>query len=427
MLRWSGLNVARVQVVACAQLALFAGCSSRAAPVASERAPEQSAPTVATAGGADGHETAADAGTSGSRAAPAIAGRQTDSAGMRAVEQPPSPPAAGGGAGSAGAAGAGGDAGRSATVSQLCAAMITSAQAFIATLDTDALKTAVLQPFDERHKLAYEPQVAERPGASFMMLSESQKEKALALVRAGLSEEGFEKAETVRALENNKAATGFQINMRDPEYYWLAIYGEPSETGAWGWQLEGHHLALHFTLKACAISDTPMFMGAWPAEVAVVAAGGPPVGSRNLAQEEELGRVLAKSLDADATKRAQAFQASAYRQMLPQGPNRAEPMMPAGLPGSAMNETELMQLKAIVSYYASVVHPELAAARLQRIEQHGGFEKVSFVWTGALEPKQRHFYRIQGESFFIEYRNDDGNHIHSAWRDFEGDWGDDLP
>jgi hypothetical protein len=87
---------------------------------------------------------------------------------------------------------------------------------------------------------------------------------------------------------------------------------------------------------------------------------------------------------------------------------------------------ELTQLKAIVSYYASLMHPELAA-RLQRIEAHGGLQSVRFVWAGALEPMQRHFYRIQGSSFFIEYRNDDGNHIHSAWRDFAGDWGDDLP
>jgi hypothetical protein len=167
-------------------------------------------------------------------------------------------------------------------------------------------------------------------------------------------------------------------------------------------------------------------MGAWPSEVASMVAGGPPVGSRNLEHEEELGRALAESLDADPSKRMQAFQTAAYRQMLPQGPDKAQPMMPAGLAGSAMSETELMQLKAIVSYYAGVMHPELAAARLQRIEAHGGFEKLSFVWTGELTPKQRHFYRIQGESFFVEYRNDDGNHIHSAWRDFSGDWGDDL-
>jgi hypothetical protein len=69
----------------------------------------------------------------------------------------------------------------------------------------------------------------------------------------------------------------------------------------------------------------------------------------------------------------------------------------------------------------------LAAARLQRIEDHGGWDKVSFVWSGALEAHQRHFYRVQGESFMIEYRNDDGNHIHTVWRDFSGDFGDDLP
>lgn len=305
--------------------------------------------------------------------------------------------------------------------------MVAAAKDFIGVLDTAALKTAALHPFDEHNNFAYEPQVADRPGVSLMMLSDAQEQKLLALVRSGLSEEGFKKVETVRALETLKAVTGFQVTTRDPTHYWLAIFGEPSETGAWGWQWEGHHLALHYTLKNCAISDTPTFMGAWPAEVASMVSGGPPTGTRNLEQEEELGRVLAKSIDGDPSKRMQAFQESAYRQMLPQGSGRATPMMPTGLAGSAMSDSERMQLRAIVSHYAGAMHPELAAARLKRIEEHGGFEKVSFVWTGALEPKQRHFYRIQGESFFIEYRNDDGNHIHSAWRDFSGDWGDDLP
>jgi hypothetical protein len=101
-------------------------------------------------------------------------------------------------------------------------------------------------------------------------------------------------------------------------------------------------------------------------------------------------------------------------------------MTPTGLAASAMSDSEQMQLRKLVSFYANLMQPELAAARLARIEAHGGFQKVSFVWTGSLEPKQRHFYRVQGESFFIEYRNDDGNHIHSAWRDFSGDFGDDL-
>jgi hypothetical protein len=321
------------------------------------------------------------------------------------------------------AAGAGG---ASAQPSGTCAAMMKAAKDFIGSLDTDASKMAALYPFERHHTLAYEPQVAERPGIPLSMLSDAQKQKALALVHSGLSEDGYKKAETVRALETLKAVTGFEITMRDPTYYWLAIFGDPSETGAWGWQFEGHHLALHFTLKACAIADTPMFMGAWPSEVASMVSGGPAVGTRNLAEQEDLGRALAKSLDADPQKRTQAFQDAAYRQMLPEGSDRATPMMPAGLPAASMSEMEQMQLKAIVAAYASLVAPDLAAARMKRIEDHGGITKLSFAWSGSLEPKQRHFYRVQGETFFLEYRNDDGNHIHTAWRDFSGDWGDEL-
>lgn len=307
-----------------------------------------------------------------------------------------------------------------------CAAMIAAAKAFIAALDSEALKTAALYPFDRHHNFAYEPQVADRPGLPLSMMNAAQQEKALALVRSGLSEQGFEKAETVRALENLKAATGFQVTMRDPKYYWLAIFGDPSESGAWGWQIEGHHLALHFTMKACAVSDTPVFMGAWPSEVSSMVSGGPAVGSRNLAEQEDLGRVLARSIDADPAQRMLAFQEAAYRQMLPEGEDKAQAMMPAGLAASSMSDAEQMQLRAIVESYANLMAPELAAARMQRIEAHGGIAKLSFVWTGSLEPKQRHFYRIQGDTFFIEYRNDDGNHIHTAWRDFDGDWGDAL-
>jgi hypothetical protein len=387
--------------------------SAEAATGAAGRATSSSA-AGASAGGAVG-AAPARAGNTAIAGAPSAAGADSGAAGSGA------PPAAGTAPATAGAPG------EPAAPPLACAAMVAAAKDFIASLDTDALKSAALLPFEAHHNFAYEPQVADRPGVSLAMMSDAQQQKALALVRAGLSEDGFERAETVRALENLKAVTGFQVNMRDPKYYWVALFGEPSESGAWAYQIEGHHLALHFTLKACAISDTPTFMGAWPAEVASMMNAGPPAGTRNLDRAEELGRALAKSLDADPSKRMQAFQSAAYRQMLPQGPDKAQPMMPAGLPASAMSDGERMQLRQIIEFYAGLMAPELAAGRLKRIEDQGGLQPVSFVWTGALEPKQRHFYRVQGPSFFIEYRNDDGDHIHSAWRDFSGDWGDDLP
>ena len=44
------------------------------------------------------------------------------------------------------------------------------------------------------------------------------------------------------------------------------------------------------------------------------------------------------------------------------------------------------------------------------------------------EQGKTHYYRIQGPTFLIEYNNtqNNGNHIHSVWRDFNGDFGRDL-
>ena len=50
------------------------------------------------------------------------------------------------------------------------------------------------------------------------------------------------------------------------------------------------------------------------------------------------------------------------------------------------------------------------------------------AWAGGLDRGQPHYYRIQGPTFLVEYDNtqDEANHIHTVWRDFEGDFGEDL-
>ena len=46
----------------------------------------------------------------------------------------------------------------------------------------------------------------------------------------------------------------------------------------------------------------------------------------------------------------------------------------------------------------------------------------------AIEAKKGHYYRVQGPTFLMEYDNtqNDANHIHAVWRDFDHDFGDDL-
>ena len=59
--------------------------------------------------------------------------------------------------------------------------------------------------------------------------------------------------------------------------------------------------------------------------------------------------------------------------------------------------------------------------RLAQIKK-AGVEKIGFAWAGPIEPGQKHYYRVQGPTFLIEFDNtqNNGNHIHSVWRDFAG-------
>ncbi|MGA2601679.1 MAG: DUF3500 domain-containing protein, partial [Bryobacteraceae bacterium] len=64
--------------------------------------------------------------------------------------------------------------------------------------------------------------------------------------------------------------------------------------------------------------------------------------------------------------------------------------------------------------------------RLDQIDRAG--RNAWFAWAGGTKPGDPHYYRVQTASFLIEMdmTQDNANHIHSVWRDFEGDFGGDL-
>jgi len=60
--------------------------------------------------------------------------------------------------------------------------------------------------------------------------------------------------------------------------------------------------------------------------------------------------------------------------------------------------------------------------------REAGFDKIYFGWAGGVNKGDPHYYRVQSPTFLIEYDNtqNEANHIHSVWRDFNGDFGEDL-
>jgi len=301
--------------------------------------------------------------------------------------------------------------------------MSTTADAFLASLSSDQRARAPFA-FDDEQRLDWHFIPRPRKGLPFKDLDPVQRLLGQALLGAGLGQRGLIRAATImsldavlRELEQGKGPA------RDPEMYFLSIFGDALSSKPWGWRLEGHHVALNFTmLDGKTIGSTPAFLGANPAEVLQ----GPRKGLRALAPEEDLARMLIKSLD-DKQRAEAVVSQSAPSDILSTNLRKAEPLKPAGLQTSKLGQKQQEVLMTLLTEYGSRHAPDIAAARLDRVRA-AGVGQIFFAWAGGFEKGQGHYYRIQGPSFLVEYDNtqNNANHIHTVWRDFGSDFGADL-
>ena len=276
-----------------------------------------------------------------------------------------------------------------------------------------------------RHDWHFVPRA--RKGVPFKEMAGEQKALAHALLASGLSQKGFVKTETIISLEEVlHAIEQGRGNVRDPELYYFVVFGNPDTIGGlepWGWRLEGHHLSLNFTIIGDkGVAGGPLFMGSNPAEVK----SGPRQGLRVLGEEEDLGRQLVASLD-DAQRLKAVIAGEAPKDILSFALRTAQPLDPAGIRMADLTAEQKETLNALIVLYAGRLRPELAGNDLGKIMK-AGIDKVTFAWAGGLKRGDLHYYRVQGPTFLIEFDNTqgNGNHVHSVWRDFDGDFGTDL-
>lgn len=264
-----------------------------------------------------------------------------------------------------------------------------------------------------------------RPGLTYRRMQGQQRHLADALLTTGLSASGMRKAKTIQSLEDIlRIQEGDLTGRRDPLKYYFSVYGEPGAEGSWGWRTEGHHLSVHFTINdGELIASSPTFFGTNPN----IVVDGPRKDTAPLKVEGDLGFELLGKLT--NRQRGQAIVSSeAYRDMLTAANSQASlDDQPDGLAASDMNEEQLALLDEIISVFAHNVTAEAAAKRIAEAEATSR-DDLHFAWAGSTEPGAGHYYRIHAPTFLIEYDNvqNGANHVHSVWRDFEGDWGRDL-
>jgi hypothetical protein len=334
-------------------------------------------------------------------------------------------------------------------------------------------------PFEssERERWFYTPTI--QAGLPLLEMDPRQQRLAHMLLASGLSHGGYVTATTIMGLENPLhleerwrdqpfAGEHDGTRVRDPLMYYIAVYGEPGNQ-RWGWHAGGHHVSVSYTVEGgVLVSPTPTFFGSHPAEVSGVG----PNRVRPLAGEEDLGRGLLESLDEDRRLRAMISPAAPFDIVQSNRPRVEDGAMflglaevfsfeqgsamrdagrraqarheapftreqiervrysaaePAGIPGSAMTAAQRTALQALLLQYIDRLPDDLAEIEWAALERRG-LGEIHFAWAGSAEPKKPHYYRLQGPRFLVEYDNvqNDTNHVHSVWRDPEGDFGRDV-
>lgn len=299
-------------------------------------------------------------------------------------------------------------------------AMAKAANRFLGTLD-DARREKASFSFDDPERLNWHWIPRPRQGLSIKEMAPDQRAVAFGLIQTGLSTEGMIKVSTLMSYEHILHLQENRAPHRDPELYYLSVFGTPGDKGEWGWRLEGHHLSLNFTLKdGQVVSATPFQLGANPASVR----SGPLEGQRNLIDIETPIKELLASFDEDQRKAAVVSDVVPKVTSKP-NPPQPGPMEAKGLSTEKMKPKQRELLNQFFAAYRTNFAPGVREDLKKELERSKG--EFHIAWHGPLDQSKPHAFRVEGPSILIDFNNeqDQANHIHTFYRNRPGDF--DLP
>jgi hypothetical protein len=356
-----------------------------------------------------------------------------------------------------------------------------AATSFLASLSTDQRAKALLDfdDRDERTRWFYTP--VRRKGLPLAEMDRPQQRKAHQLLASGLSRTAYFAASTIMGLENTlDAIEGWNFQTargttperaasnygRDPQMFYVSVFGEPDARKPWGWRFEGHHISINYAVvNGRIVAPTPTFFGSNPAET--------PLGSvgslRPLGGVEDLARELIHALSDEQRAKAVLTPVAppdivmANRPAIVEGalplatptlfgwdlshkeqedlPERWRELgytgehqeatrytsRPKGLAATAMSGAQREMLDSLIREYIGRMPDEIAEIETSMFTGDH-LSDVHFAWAGGFERRQPHYYRLQSPRFLVEYDNtqDGANHVHTVWRDPLNDFGADL-
>jgi Protein of unknown function (DUF3500) len=319
-----------------------------------------------------------------------------------------------------------------------------SAASFLDLLDAPT-RTRLSFPFGSNEWRAwFNPHIdVYRHGVMLEDLSTVQRDAFLDVLRVTLSARGSAQARDIMRLNELLA----ELTGRPDDYgewpYFASFFGEPSVDAPWGFQLDGHHLAINCVAVGDELAMTPMFMGSEPCE----GRAGRFAGIRVLDVEERVGLDLIRSLNADQQQVAIQY-ASIMPGAIPAhlrhpvdnltqtGAFRDNAVVPySGIRADGFSNAQRARLVDAIGAYIGWTNDGHATVKMADVARH--LDETWFAWMGGTGPTDPFYYRLHSPVVLIEFEHLPGvafdnpqpsrHHIHTVLRTPNGgDYGADL-
>jgi hypothetical protein len=306
-----------------------------------------------------------------------------------------------------------------------------AAESFLASLSAEQRDRTTFPVDDSEWRNWANIHLFPRQGVSAREMTDEQRELAYGLMRASLSERGYETSRDIMRLNHTIAEMIDNFEDYGEHLYFFTVMGEPSADEPWGWQLDGHHLVINYFVAGDQVVMTPVFMGSEP----VIAESGKYEGTIIMQPEQNQALAFMQSLDSE--QRAEATLAPEKGR----GENEAEMMGDnvtveyEGLPVTRLTGDQRDALLDLIGLYVGNMDDGHAAIRMDEVMAH--LDRTWFGWKGRVEADGVFYYRIHSPVIYIEFDHQGPvalsgtgptrNHIHSVVRTPNGnDYGKDL-
>lgn len=286
--------------------------------------------------------------------------------------------------------------------------------AFLAGLDEGGTRKATTSYDDpERRTWAFGP--VTREGIALGALSKASMERLEAILDEALSEKGMDAWHEIRELESvlreRESKPGNPATHRDPDLYWLRVYGTPGAKNRWSVRFEGHHLALHVSfVPGEPPATTPFFIGASPL-----------LNARDKDVTVEAFRVLRQKTDrllATLADGAASLGSGGKPKDVRMGPGQWDLPPEGAFDLASATKQQISAANDLLASYQELLEPELRGYALE------AGAKATFDHWGARTVDGERAWSLRTPSFALELCTTTGaGHIHALLRDTKRDFG----